>query len=156
MRTVIWHKQEDPKRCYSSRSGGIKLNGQKIATRTVLKVLFEDVLEGRSLSIKIPFSLRPLARLVYFIWTISFWIFGHPLSRTVHFKPLGHPFYHMTVHFQSFENNIKKIKDGEYSENSEWICGLVNHKRGNKDKPREFVCFSRCKHWTNTEVSRIF
>jgi len=55
------------------------------------------------------------------------------------------------LHGSCFNGNphIQGIKDGEYSENSEWICGLVNHKRGNKAKEREFVCFSRCKHWTN-------
>lgn len=63
-------------------------------------------------------------------------------------KPTDDEYRH---HGSCFNGNphVQKIKDGEYSDNSEWICGLVNHKRGNKDKPREFVCFSRCKHWTN-------
>lgn len=54
------------------------------------------------------------------------------------------------THGNCFNGNphVQGIKDGEYSENSEWICGLVNHKR-DKTKAREFVCFPRCKHWTN-------
>jgi len=75
---------------------------------------------------------------------------GNPLY-SKYIKPTDDEYRH---HGSCFNGNphIQKIKDGEYSENSEWICGLVNHKRGNKDKPREFVCFSRCKHWTNTDA----
>jgi len=62
-------------------------------------------------------------------------------------KPTDAEYRH---HGSCFNGNphVQGIEDGEYSENSEWICGLVNHKR-DKDKPREFVCFSRCKEWTN-------
>ena len=47
------------------------------------------------------------------------------------------------------ETKTKGIKDGEYSENSEWICGLVNHKRGNKDKPREFEVWRDYLHYAS-------
>ena len=40
------------------------------------------------------------------------------------------------------------VKGGEHSENSKWRCALVNKKRKNADRPREFVCFPQCMAWT--------
>lgn len=29
-----------------------------------------------------------------------------------------------------------------------WRCALVNKKRANADRPRDFVCFPQCTNWT--------
>lgn len=42
----------------------------------------------------------------------------------------------------------QKVPNGQYSKNSQWRCGLINHKR-DKGKPREFVCFPLCTDWGN-------
>jgi len=40
------------------------------------------------------------------------------------------------------------VKDGQHSDNSMWRCALVNKKRANADRPRDFVCFPQCTNWT--------
>jgi len=46
------------------------------------------------------------------------------------------------------------VKDGQHSDNSLWRCALVNKKRANADRPRDFVCFPQCTDWTKQKQNK--